>query len=245
MNKIDDLIKGTWKEKHKKVIEEVLQFINNSSPDYILKGGTSLMECYGLNRFSEDIDFDSTNKNTIYTIIDNLAKKYGYNVRIAKDTDTVKRFMIDYGGKNEYGDKPLKVEISYRKKNIAANEIVTINGINVYNLDMIAIMKSGAYSSRDKIRDLYDLTFLVNNKLDQLNPFVIETIRNALESKGIEQFDYITQTQSDDLIDNDIFAEMFLNAFDKLNLISDKDNKYEQIQNKTNMQDDINEDIEL
>lgn len=55
-----------WRNKHKAVINDFLQFVNSRNHDYILKGGTSLMECYNLDRMSEDIDFDSTNKADIF-----------------------------------------------------------------------------------------------------------------------------------------------------------------------------------
>ncbi len=217
---VEQKIQGTWKSKHKRVIEEALSYINTHSDRFILKGGTSLMECYALTRFSEDIDLDSTGKNGIHSIIDDFCKKYGYTYRVAKDTDTVTRFMIDYGGHNEQGDKPLKIEISHRRQNITENEITTVNGIRVYIIDQIAIMKSGAYASRDKIRDLYDVTFIVNTYFDRLNPFVIDTIRNAVGEKGLEQFDYLIAEQSDDLIDNDELCDMFLTAYNKLGLIT-------------------------
>ena len=93
---ICEKIKGTWKQKHKQVIEEILHGINAKTSHYILKGGTALMECYGLSRFSEDIDLDSSDKETIKAIIDKFSKQHNYDYRIAKDTNTVTRFFIDY-----------------------------------------------------------------------------------------------------------------------------------------------------
>ena len=80
----------------KNVMKDLLLFINKyDKHTTILKGGTSLMFCYKLDRFSEDIDLDSTNKN-----IGKLIKEYctikKYNFNIKKDTDTVKRFMIEF-----------------------------------------------------------------------------------------------------------------------------------------------------
>ena len=220
---IDSMIEGTWKEQHKQVIEGFLQFLNSKSKDYILKGGTSLMECYGLNRFSEDIDLDSPNKEAIFHIVEDYAKNNGFNIRIAKDTGTVSRFMLDYHGRSEEGDKPLKIEISHRRKNIPSQETTVINGINVYKLDYIAMMKANAYSARDKIRDLYDLCFIVNHKMNELNPMVIDAIREAVGQKGLDQFDYIISSQSDELIDNDELETAFLNMFDSLDLLIEKD----------------------
>ena len=106
-NFVEKMIKGSWKEVHKNVIEEILLAINENSNHYILKRGTALMECYNLTRFSEDIDLDSKDKESIFKIIDIFVKEKKFNYRVAKNTDSVTRFMIDYGGKNEYGNKTL------------------------------------------------------------------------------------------------------------------------------------------
>lgn len=227
---LGSILKESWKHKHKIVIDEVLQCINQHTDNYILKGETALMECYGLDRFSEDIDLDGTNHEKIGQILHEYAQKKGYSIRIAKDTDTVQRYFIDYGGKTDAGPKPLKIEISFRKKEIADREKRLINGINVYSIDSMAIMKANAYASRDKIRDLYDVTFIVNNYYESLNPYVADILRDSVGQKGLEQFDYIVQTQKDDLIDENELAENFLTAYDTLGLSNP--NEMDKTQNK-------------
>lgn len=208
-----------WKELHKKVINDFLLEINKYTENYVLKGGTALMMCYNLDRFSEDIDFDSKDHNTIKKFINNYSLKNGYSYRIAKNTDTVQRFMLDYGN----NQKPLKIEISFRNKNISENNYHLVNGIKVYNIETISLMKSIAYNGRDKIRDLYDITFICNNYWNELSDTIKDVIRNNLEYKGIEQFDYLINTQKDELIDNNKLAADFLEMYDKLELLIDKD----------------------
>ena len=48
-----------WRIFHGKVLKAFVLALNKKSNSYILKGGTSLMLCYGLTRFSEDIDLDA------------------------------------------------------------------------------------------------------------------------------------------------------------------------------------------
>lgn len=51
---------GQGNRHHGLAIRRVLRGINSSQGNpFVLKGGTALMECYGLDRFSEDIDLDS------------------------------------------------------------------------------------------------------------------------------------------------------------------------------------------
>lgn len=207
---------NNWRDEHYKVISEFLKYLNEKTDEFILKGGTSLLTCYNLDRFSEDIDLDARSNKNIKKIIDDFCKQYKYTYRIAKDTDTVKRFMINY----ENLEKPLKIEISYRRKDIKDEEITKINGIVVYKINEICLMKASAYSGRDKIRDLYDVCFICNNYWDELSEDVKSFIRIAVEYKGIEQFEFIIKDQKDELIDNKKLEEDFLKMYDKLGIFA-------------------------
>ena len=213
-----------WRQEHGDTIKAFLSFLNENSADYILKGGTALLVCYGLDRFSEDIDLDwNGKKNTsIADIVAAFCDDKGYSYRVAKDTETVKRYMINYG---EEG-RPLKVEISYRRKEISNSEFELRNGALVYNINSIAIMKTNAYTGRDKIRDLFDLSFICNNYNDQLSPETVALMRTAVEYKGIEQIDYILNEQKDELIDEGRLISSFLEMHDRLGLLASKEEKH-------------------
>ena len=208
---------GKWQDTHGQTIKFFLDFLNKKSDIFILKGGTALSTCYGLNRFSEDIDLDGTQRN-MEIIVDQFCTANGYTYRSGKDTHTVQRYFINYGNIG----KPLKIETSYRRKEIPDNEITCINGINVYTINSLCIMKSNAYSGRDKIRDLFDLSFIVNNCFDRLDASTVLLVQSVLQTKGIEQFDYLIQTQADELIDKDKLETEFLKMHEKLGLLVDE-----------------------
>lgn len=203
---------------HEQIIKQFLSELNKESDVFILKGGTSLRQCYGLDRFSEDIDLDATAKNII-PFAKRFCQKHGYTLRIAKDTKNVKRCFINYDDLK----KPLKIEVSYRQKSIPEGEINNINGIMVYTIDRIAQMKAMAYSSRDKIRDLYDITYLCNKYFDSLSDNTKSLLVDALSRKGLEEFDYLVKTQRDPLINTDKLASDFLDASSKLGVLYDED----------------------
>lgn len=194
---------------------EFLIFLNKQTESFVLKGGTALLACYNLDRFSEDIDLDGKGKN-IAGIVSKFCNRKGYSYRVAKDTETVKRCFIHYADDS----KPLKIEVSLRKRDIKADEINVINGIAVYNIDTLCMMKTNAYVHRDKIRDLYDIAFIYNNYENELSPMVVSNLQNALEYKGIEQFDYVINNQNDELIDNQKLADDFLTMFENLGLLA-------------------------
>ena len=220
-------MKMDWRAKHQEIIHSFLTFLNQQSDQYILKGGTALLMCYQLDRFSEDIDLDGKGRQ-IAKIIDRFCKYNHYTYRIAKDTKTVMRYMINYG---KLG-KPLKIEISFRRKVIKEEEFKKINDILVYTIDILAIMKSNAYTSRDKIRDLYDLTFIVNNHFEILSSQTISLIQSAIEYKGIEQFDYIIKEQQDELINKEKLIDDFLLMFERLGLLLENEEKHLLVTNK-------------
>ena len=212
-----------WQQDHKDVIHNFLKQMNTVSSSFILKGGTALMECYGLDRFSEDIDLDAT-RTKLHGFIDKFCQKFGYSYRIAKDTPTVNRFMIDYGSSMS---KRLKVEISYRNLLIPPDSYTEIDGIQVYTIDRMAQLKSAAYLSRDRIRDLYDLCYICNRYLTDLKKSTINQIKDAFSYKGFDNFDYITQNECDPFIDKEYLVDSYLKTFDRLGLLYTKDEKFE------------------
>lgn len=216
------MMENDWRKKHGIVIEKFLEYLNKKSDDYILKDSTSLMICYGLDRFSEDIDLDSLNHGVIGKVINKFCKENNYIYRIGKDTDTTQRYFVNYGNQQ----KPLKIEISYRKKLIDKKDSTqVINGIRVYKINDIFMMKLNAYIVRGKIRDLYDIIFISKKYWNELLPISKDTLSNALQYKGLEHCDYIIREQCDELINNDKLAEDFLNIYDKLGLLAEKDER--------------------
>lgn len=227
-----------WRDEHRIVIDSFLEFLNKKSEEFILKGGTALLTCYNLDRFSEDIDLDSKSKRNIEKIIEDFCKKNGYTYTIPKNTDTTKRFMIQYN--NEL--KKLKVEVSYRRNNIKETEYTKINNILVYNINELCLMKSMAYTGRDKIRDLYDICFICNNYWNKLSDDVKNSLRVAFEYKGLEQFEFVVKDQKDELINNEKLANDFIKVFDKLGLLSDIEAKDKFEQNNAESDEDEEDD---
>lgn len=202
-----------WRNQHRLIQQQVLKGTPPEA-DLVLKGGTALMTCYGLNRFSEDLDFDARHQglNTIKHF-SKIVARYGYECNVRKNTSSVQRLLIHYGG-----HKPLKVETSLRRNHINDHELVIVDGVLTYNIDQLAIMKATAYSARDTLRDLFDVTFIVNTFYERLSEPTQAMLRYALAEKGLEQFDILTAQEHDELIEPDTLASNLLNAFDVLDL---------------------------
>jgi predicted nucleotidyltransferase component of viral defense system len=214
-----------WSKQHREVIISFVKYLNAKTDSFILKGGTALYLCYDLDRFSEDIDLDGKEKG-LTALVDEYCAENGYSYRSAKNTAIVERCFINYGNEG----RPLKIEASYRRADIPIEETKVLNGIRVYGIEPLCAMKTNAYAGRDKIRDLYDITFIRNNYFDRLSSQAVALLRGAVEHKGIAQFDYVVRNQPDELIDNDKLASDFLEMYSRLGLLLE-DNEREYLEN--------------
>lgn len=152
----------TPREKvHEKLMVSILKEMSDTP--LVLKGGTALMVAYGLDRFSEDLDFDAPVKLNLAARI-KRGVPYAIsliNVDLVKNTDTMTRYRVSYN--TEHGPRKLKIEVSYRTP-APANEINVINGVRVATVSRILDQKlQAAHDGEDprtKMRDLYDLDFI-------------------------------------------------------------------------------------
>lgn len=205
---------------HRQAIEHILTAINTAKDNpFILKDGTALMECYGLDRFSEAIDLDcqraSVPATCFFRTIDRACSQYGYTWREGKNTPTVQRAFVDYGNPAT----PLKIEVSHRKREVPEDKTVIIDGIRTYTISEMCKLKCAAYMSRDKIRDLFDISFIADRYYDDLTPDAKDMLAMALEYKDLDQFDYLIRTQPDPLIDPAGLEDRFLRTMDKAGLL--------------------------
>ena len=82
----------------------------------VLKGGTALLLCYGLDRFSEDLDFDSSKKMRLESRIAKAVEgKFSiHEIKLLKDTGTVQRLRILYSDNVTKIKGSLKIETSFK-----------------------------------------------------------------------------------------------------------------------------------
>lgn len=214
------------RQQHKRVMQDFLHYLNEQRKDgqYVLKGGTSLMLCYGLNRFSEDIDLDQIGEGgNIIPVIERFCQTHGYDFRIAKNTPVVQRCMVHYS--QDRDDILLKIEVSRRAKEIDPDSYKFVDGVCVYNIDTLALLKNNAFQQRTQLRDLFDACFICNNYFNELQNNTKTAIRSALSYRGLDYADWIIQTQSDPLVDPEQLATSVLEAFDVCGLIDQRDDE--------------------
>ncbi len=150
----------------------------------ILKGGTALLLNYGLDRYSEDLDFDSTKHLNLKSKLTHaIAAPFSLKrMDVVKDTPTTSRYRLIYDSPHSKSNS-LKVEVSFRE-NQHAGEYEIKNGIKTYKPEVIIQQKIVAFERRTKARDLYDLAYLSKAYL----PYFTEDalLRLALHMKNID-----------------------------------------------------------
>ena len=159
----------------------VLQTLSKYSLAF--KGGTALWFCYGLSRFSEDLDFTLTGDLKINKLLKEIIRDltyFGASAEIKKifNKNESLTFRIDidgllYSGKLE-SKVYLNVDISKRENAILELNSCRINleyfkipefFVRTLSLEEIFAEKIRAIYTREKGRDLYDLYFLINKKV--------------------------------------------------------------------------------
>lgn len=149
--------------------------------ELVFKGGTCLLFFYGLNRFSEDLDFTMTKEFNIKKLISNLKKdleNLGISSRISKLGEDKSAMSFRIGAEGPLFTKEIercfvKIEISKREKvylpkiselKTNYNSILGFN-LNIMSEKEILAEKVRALLTRNRVRDLFDLYFLLKKRI--------------------------------------------------------------------------------
>lgn len=128
--------------------------------DYaVLHGGTGIWRCYKGNRFSEDIDvYIKKDVRKINLLFSNLERK-GFVIKKKKITENALFSVL------ELNKAVVRFEATFNISEYILKEYETMDGnlITVYALTPEVYIKEkvDAYLKRRKVRDLYDIFFLL------------------------------------------------------------------------------------
>ena len=159
---------------HVRIMREVLCAVQETP--LVLKGGTALLLCYGLDRFSEDLDFDAPKKLNLESRIEHALRPITQQLRITrtKDTDTVQRYRIEY--ECAAVQSRLKVEVSCRDA-VADADVLVREAVRTYRIGRLIEQKTRAMENRTTARDLYDVHFLATHFRTEFGSDAITRLR--------------------------------------------------------------------
>ncbi|HLC20059.1 MAG TPA: nucleotidyl transferase AbiEii/AbiGii toxin family protein [Candidatus Nanoarchaeia archaeon] len=169
------LILKIKKETHKDIaqaqdiiVEELYRVFNTA----VIHGGTAIWRCYGAQRFSEDIDVYIPKDMTKLDLLFAHLEKRGFSIE--KRNISEKSLYSNLLWDRTF----VRFEAIFRKTEGHLREYQTIEGnlITVYSLtpEEFIVEKVKAYLGRHKIRDLYDIFFLIRlvNDFSVIKPWI-------------------------------------------------------------------------
>src|SRR3989344_349017 len=137
------------------IIEEIYKTFDKA----VLHGGTAIWRCYQGNRFSEDIDMYIIKNPEKINLFFEALKKGGF--KIAKKKIWEKSIHSTL----ELNRTIVRFEAIFKKINGTLKEYQTADGnlVTIYTLTPEELIKEkvNAYLKRYKVRDLYDIFFLL------------------------------------------------------------------------------------
>jgi predicted nucleotidyltransferase component of viral defense system len=160
----------------------LLNLYKKIKDELVFKGGTALQKNYGLNRFSEDLDFTMMTKINLDSVLKSVTTNmsaFGCETsekKIKKD-ESGSNYLIKIKGPlydgNEISHTYIRLDISEREDVLTPIETNTIAPIyrdlppytaSVMSPSEIMAEKIRAILTRNSARDIYDLWFLARKK---------------------------------------------------------------------------------
>ncbi len=158
-------------------------FKSKNAAELVFIGGPSLRFCYGLDRFSEDLDFDFFGKDKeslreLFSEIARSIKKEGIKCELEhnyKDTDNFCKLIFPDAARAFKLSDPrkklwIKIDIQQnRTKYTCRTQIINRFGlyfpVSVPEKNVLFSMKAVVLTQRVKARDMYDFSFLCSDSL--------------------------------------------------------------------------------
>ena len=167
-------------QAEKDYYQNILLFLlyGSVSKELVFKGGTALSKCYGLNRFSEDLDFTVLEERDFIIILEKGLGEFGilHMVKEEKTAAQSKKYRLKVQGPLYRGLErtlcSITLDFSFREKVLSPPLIKTIGhhmdiipvfDVYVMSQNEILAEKIRALLARKSARDLYDIVFLLRN----------------------------------------------------------------------------------
>ncbi len=158
----------------------IVMELYSSFPKSVLHGETAIWRCFKGNRFSGDIDvyFSSADRSRVGDLVGSLRAK---GVTMLKFKDTANTIFVKFC----YSAAIVSLEIALRAvKGYTVKPFEMIDGsfmlVNTLTPEDLILEKASAYKGRRKVRDLYDIFFLINLVVSRER--VVDSLRQLIQS---------------------------------------------------------------
>lgn len=146
---------------------EVLERLNSKRllTNLVFTGGTMLRLCWGLDRYSVDLDFWVTKTLDFKMLFNDLRNTLAENYTITDAAHKFRTILIEF--RNPVYPRSLKIEIRKELKKIKSQESISFSKysniqvkLKTVSLESMMEAKIEAFLNRKEIRDIYDIEFL-------------------------------------------------------------------------------------
>ncbi len=158
----------------------LLEIFKLAGTELVFKGGTALQKCYGLDRFSEDLDFTATSEDAVVKLEEGLKRlKYLYNSTFTREETAVSTsFNLKIEGplfQKPQSMQTIILEISKREQVLRKPTLIRVVPLYrdleaqllvVMDMGEMLAEKTKALFTRRRPRDLYDIYFLFKKGAD-------------------------------------------------------------------------------
>ena len=175
---------------------EVLERLNSARllDNLVFCGGTMLRICFGLQRFSVDLDFwlvKAADKRALFKKIKEHLSRF-YQVKDSAD----KFYTLLFELRSKDYPRSLKIEIRKEAKKVKTEQAIAYSKysnrqvmLNVVSLEDMMRAKIEALLSRKEIRDAFDLEFLVKKGIGlAAGPDELKCLLKAVGSFGKKDY---------------------------------------------------------
>ena len=178
---------------------EILEGLNNRKllQGFVFTGGTMLRLCFGLNRYSVDLDFWTTGKVDFKRRFKEMSTylQEAYQIKDA----ALKKFTMLFEVQSTDYPRNLKVEIRMEEKKVETETAIAYSPhstrqvlLRVVSLPEMMRAKLAALMDRSEIRDLFDIEFLFKRGIQLPNDR--ESLQGILtEIQKLKKTDYTSK----------------------------------------------------
>jgi len=151
---------------------EVLEYLNRKRflDKIVFGGGTMIRLCYGLDRFSADLDFWITKKLDTAKLFGEIKNYLSQNYTLTDAQNKYYTMLFELKSKDY--PRRLKIEIRKEKKTIETEKAIAYSQfansqilLTTVALDEMMKSKIEAFLERKEIRDVYDIEFLFKRRI--------------------------------------------------------------------------------
>jgi predicted nucleotidyltransferase component of viral defense system len=175
---------------------EVLDKLNSAKllNQLVFLGGTMLRLCFGLNRFSVDLDFWITKKLDTNKLFKDIEKCLDHSYMVIDAANKFNTLLFEIKSNNY--PRSLKLEIRKGKKRIKTEPAIAYSKfsnlqvlLNVVSLSEMMQAKIDAFLNRKEIRDIFDIEFLLKKGVSLDAPKqMLKIVLNEID--GLTKDDY-------------------------------------------------------